>query len=183
MDDLIIREQGTKTLDAETTAIVSATIKEILSPILAGMADFMARNTEAMERMAAQQKIQSDRMEALEKQIRLNTPVTPAQVKHLQAEIRKRARDLLSKKSLENDPKAVNKTAASIRKAVLTRYGVAALNEIPRHEYSITMNQIDTWNDTLVMLDVAREAKKRAVPGKSNNGFDDKQSSGLLEEG
>ena len=60
-------------------------IQEVLSPVLEAMAKFMQNNTEALERLSAAQKMQSDRMEALERQIRLNTLVTPAQVMLLAA--------------------------------------------------------------------------------------------------
>ena len=100
-------------------------------------------------------------MEALERQIRLNTLVTPAQVRYINDAIRKHARELLLKPELSDDAKAVKSLSASIRKSITTRYGVAALYEIPRHEYSVVMQQIDTWNDMLLMRDVIKAARKR----------------------
>lgn len=147
--------------NTQVPAELAVMLQEILSPIFQTLGEFVANNTEAMNRMAAQQHIQSDRLEALEKQIRLNTLVTPTQVKYINEEIKKRARELLAKKGFEDDRKAVNALSGKIRKAVLSRYGVAALHEIPKHEYSVTLSMISSWSDALALLDIVKEAKKR----------------------
>lgn len=147
--------------DPVLTAAVNAAIREVVAPLMASMAELMANNTEALQYLASQQKVQADRMEALERQIRLNTLVTPTQARYLNDAIRKRAREILSKKELDGDAKAVTRLSAAIRKAVLSRYGVAALHEIPKHEYSVAMQQIGTWNDALAVLDITRDARKR----------------------
>lgn len=136
-------------------------IRAILSPVLETMAVFMQNSTEALDRVAAAQKIQSDRMEALERQIRLNTLVTPTQVRYFNDAIKKHARELLAKKEMDDDAKAVTKLAGCIRKSVTARYGVAALHEIPKHEYSVVMQQIGTWNDLLTIRDITREVRQR----------------------
>lgn len=48
-----------------------------------------------------------------------------------------------------------------IRKAVLARYGIGNLREIPRHEYSVAMSQISLWNDVLAVRDVVKDARER----------------------
>lgn len=136
-------------------------IRAILSPVLETMAVFMQNSTEALDRVAAAQKIQSDRMEALERQIRLNTLVTPTQVRYFNDAIKKHARELLAKKEMDDDAKAVTKLAGCIRKSVTARYGVAALHEIPKHEYSVVMQQIGTWNDLLTIRDITCEVRQR----------------------
>ena len=45
-------------------------------------------NAQALEQLAGAQKVQNDRLEALEKQIRLNTLVTPQQVRYMNDAIR-----------------------------------------------------------------------------------------------
>lgn len=145
-----------------SSTVIAAVIQEILTPILAGMTELIGKNTEAVQYLAAQQKIQTDRMEALERQIRLNTLVTTAQVRYINDAIRKRARDILSKIKLENDKKAVTALSAAIRKAILSRYGVPALHDIPKHEYSVVMQQVDIWNDLLIVRDIAKQARFRA---------------------
>lgn len=143
------------------TAALGCVLREMLSPVLEAMTRFMQNNTEALERLSAAQRMQSDRMEALEKQIRLNTLVTPTQVRFFNDAIRKHAREVLAKSGLDQDAKAVKTLSASIRKSVTMRYGVAALHDIPKHEYSVVMQQIATWNDMLLTIDVVKEARMR----------------------
>lgn len=139
---------------------IGMVINEVLSPVLKTMAQFMAQNTEALERLATQQKLQSDRMEALEKQIRLNTLVTPTQVKYINDAIKRHAREILSKKGLEDDKPCVKKLSAAIRKSITARFGIAALHEVPKHEYSTVMTQVETWNDLLTVRDIVRGARE-----------------------
>ena len=137
-----------------------AVIQQVLGPIMENMARMFAQNAQALEQIAATQQAQADRMEALEKQIRLNTLVTTKQVQYINNSIRARARELLMKKEIE-DAKAIQKISNAIRKSILSRYGVAALHEIPKHEYSVVMNQVNMWNDMLCMRDVVKEVRSR----------------------
>ena len=75
--------------------------------------------------------------------------------------IRQRARMLLDKKGIY-DKKATTKLGNAIRKAVLSRYGISNLREIPKHEYNVAMSQIEIWSDVLTVRDIAKEAKERA---------------------
>lgn len=152
---------GNEIITANEKSIISQTITDILTPILSTMADMVKRNTEALERLAAQQKVQSDRMEALERQIRLNTLVTPTQAKFLNDAMRQKARDILSRWTYEGDKKAVNALAGKIRRSVCSRYGIASVNEIPKHEYSVAMEHIAVWNDLLIVRDVCNAARER----------------------
>lgn len=155
-------------------------LNAILSPVMETIAALLKNNTEAVQALAAQQKIQSDHLAALEQQIRLNTLVTPAQVKYIGAAIQKRSRELLAKKGLENDKKCVNAISKAIRKGVLARLGAAAVHDIPKHEYPVVMQQIGTWNDMLMIMDVSREGKARKA-AENPNGID-KDFSGLTED-
>lgn len=167
--------------DATMVAAVNVAIREVIMPFMASLSEMMKNNAEALQYLAAQQKVQTDRMEALEKHIRLNTLVTPTQSRYLNDAIRKRAKEILNKKGCDDDKKAVTKLSAAIRKAVLSRYGIASLNEIPKHEYSVAMQQIDTWNDAMMVMTVVRDAKKRLELEKNMWG-DDKDCSGLVED-
>lgn len=146
------------TLTPEQAEIIPAVIQQVLGPVMAQMTELLRNNTEALTQLAHAQQIQSDRMAALEKQIRLNTLVTPQQVRYINDAIRARARELLYKRGIDSD-KAIRKLGNAIRKSVLSRYGVAALHEIPKHEYSVTMNHVSTWNDMLCVRDVVKEAR------------------------
>lgn len=169
--------------DATMVAAVNVAIREVIMPFMASLSEMMKNNTEALQYLAAQQKVQTDRMEALEKQIRLNTLVTPTQSRYLNDAIRKRAKEILNKKGCDEDKKAVTKLSAAIRKAVLSRYGIASMNEIPKHEYSVAMQQIDTWNDALTVMTVAREAKGRIQQAQRPvASYAEKDYSGLVED-
>lgn len=122
---------------------IGATVKELLTPVMSAMAEFMRQSTEALNKIALQQKIQSDRLEALERQMRLSTPVTKVQGKYINDAIRERARLLLE----NGDKQQVNKLAAVIRKYLLTRYGVGCISEIPKCEYEVAMKAVEMWND------------------------------------
>ena len=141
---------------------VSAAITEIMRPVIQSMGKLLQQNAEALERLAASQAVQNNRLEALEKQIRLQTPITTKQAQYLNDAIRNRARELLDKRELSGDKWAVTKLGNAIRKDVLARYGVAGLREIPRHEYQVAMNQIGMWSNALVIRDVVKEARERA---------------------
>ena len=140
---------------------VSAAITEIMRPVIQSMGKLLQQNAEALERLAASQAVQNNRLEALEKQIRLQTPITTKQAQYLSDAIRSRARELLDKRDLSGDKWAVTKLGNAIRKDVLARYGVAGMREIPRHEYQVAMNQIGMWSNALVIRDVAKEARER----------------------
>lgn len=144
-------------------------IQKILAPTLEMMARLIQNSTEAVERVAATQKIQTDRLEAIERQIRLNTPISKQQEKYLNDAIRAKARELLLKRSVEDD-KATRKLAAAIRKSVLARYGIASMREIPKHEYSVAMSQINLWNDALCVRDAVKEARWRNEGTKGDMG-------------
>lgn len=149
------------TLTPEQAQIIPAVIQQVLGPVMAQMTELLKNNTEALSQLANAQQLQSDRMEALERQIRLNTLVTPQQVRYINDAIRTRARELLDKRGVESD-KAIRKLGNALRKSILSRYGVAALHEIPKHEYNVTMNHVSTWNDMLCVRDVVKEARIHA---------------------
>ena len=134
-------------------------LTRLLSPVLDAMGRMMRLNAEALDRMAATQKVMGDQVAALEKQVRLNTPVTPTQVRHCNDAIRRRARELLAKRELADDAKAVKALGGMIRKAVLARYGVGALHEVPKHEYSVALSLVATWNDALAVRDVVKKVR------------------------
>ncbi len=114
---------------------------------------------DGLMQLSVSQTATNDRMEAMEKQMRLHTPVTPKQVRCFNDVIRATARELLIKRGAEGDRKATTLLCNTIRKAVLMRYGVAALHEIPRHEYPVVIVQIETWNDALCVRDVLKRAR------------------------
>lgn len=136
-------------------------ITEIMRPVMETVSKLLENNTAALEQLSAAQSIQNDRLEALEKQIRLQTPVSGKQVGYLNDAIRERARSLLEKYGYENDKKTVTRVGNAIRRAVLARYGISCLREIPRHEYTVAMSQVSMWSNALTVRDIVKEAQKR----------------------
>ena len=143
------------------TQVVAKVVEQIMRPLLESIGTLLKNNTEAMEQIATSQDVIRNRMEALEKQVRLQTPVTDRQARYLADAARAKARELLDKKQID-DKKAITKLAGLIKKSVLARYGIGSLRETPRCEYSVAMSQIETWNSALTVLDIVREARERA---------------------
>ena len=114
---------------------------------------------DGMRHLSLTQRELNDKMDAMEKTIRLHTPVTPKQVRFFNAAIREAGRKLLQKRGAEGDRKANTILGNTIRKDVLRRYGVAALHEIPRHEYPVVLSQIATWNDAIKVRDAIKKAR------------------------
>lgn len=135
-------------------------VAEIIQPVVMAMGKLLENNTAALNQLAATQSAQNERLEALEKQIRLQTPVTVRQVSYLNSAIRDRARELLDRRGCADDRKAVTKLSAGIRRSVLARYGIAAMKEIPRHEYGVALAQIQMWQNALMVRDVAKTARE-----------------------
>ena len=71
-------------------------VAEIISPVMKTIGKLLENNTAALEQLSSAQSVQNDRLEALEKQIRLQTLVTSKQVYYLNDAIRMRARRSLS---------------------------------------------------------------------------------------
>ena len=165
-EEIITREEKTEEIPVEMpelAPIVGNIVAEMMRPVMKTIGKLLENNTAAMEQISATQAVVNDRLEALEKQIRLQTPVSNKQVTYLNDAIRHRSREHLSKRSVDGDKKAVSKLGNQIRKSVLSRYGVATLREIPKHEYLVAMSQIETWNDPITVLDVVKEARERGT--------------------
>lgn len=161
------------TLDEAEVKAVALTVREMMTPLLETIGKMLENNTQAMDQIAAAQQMTSDRIEALEKQVRLTMPMTGKQAQYINDAIRARARELLDKRGFADDKKAVTRLANAIRKSVLARYGVGGVREIPKCEYTVTMSQIERWNNSLAVLDVVKEARgraKEAVPDVDSAG-------------
>ena len=136
-------------------------LENILRPVLSPLAELLKNNTAALEQLSSAQSIQNDRLAALEKQIRLQMPITSTMQRYLNDAIRARARELLDKYGVD-DKKAITKISNAIRRSVLARYGICNLREIPKHEYDVARSQIGMWKDALILRDVVKEARESA---------------------
>lgn len=145
----------TQSAEIENREGIAALISEVMKPVLTAMAELISQNTEAMEKLSAQQKIQSDRMEALERQIRLNTPVTPAQARYINTAIKDRAKELLYDRLPDADSKKITKLSREIRKSLLSQFGIGSIAELPKFEYKVAMEAIAMWNSRIKVREVA----------------------------
>lgn len=132
-------------------------VAEIISPVMKTIGKLLENNTAALEQLSSAQSVQNDRLEALEKQIRLQTLVTSKQVYYLNDAIRMRARELLDKRSVSD-----NKAITKLGNPVLARYGVSSLRDVPKHEYNVALSQIGMWNDILSVRTVAAQFRNNA---------------------
>lgn len=153
-------EKALSTLTPEQAQVIPAIVQHMMGPLVEAMGKLLENNTAALQQLSAAQQVQNDRLEALERQIRLNTPVTRQQVRYLSAAMKEHALELLDKSSV-SDPKAVRKLVGIIKKDVLSHYGITALEEIPKHEYNVAMHNIETWNNMRIVREVVKEARKR----------------------
>ena len=159
-NELISREETA--LSNEQVQAISIAVQGIVAPVMEQIGKILEHNTQAMERIAATQQLMSARISELEKQVRLKTPMSRSQERHLNDAIRQRARELMDAKGYGEDKKAVNRLAGMIRRSVLARYGVDSLREAPAYDYDVAMEQAENWNDLLAIRDVAKEARQRA---------------------
>lgn len=141
------------------TAIVAAAA-DMMRPLIESVAKLLTGNVEALQQIAGALDMQNERMAALERTIKKRLPVTPAQVRYMNDAIRKRTHALLDGKE-DIDAKAYTKLGNAIRRDVLVRCGAGSLRELPDHEYSASMDQIETWNNVLVIRDAIWEARDR----------------------
>lgn len=153
--------KATMSIPKDMMQAMSAAIQAMMEPVMRNMAEILERTNRAMEQISAAQTAQSSRMEALEKQIRLQTPITAKQAQYISAAIRAKARELLDKRGLSGNAWAVKKLGNAIRRDVLARYGTGSLREIPKYEYQVAMNQIAIWMDALTIRDIAKEAREK----------------------
>lgn len=136
-------------------------VQEIMQPLFESLSKILTSNAEALQQIAAAQSVQADRLEALELQMRLKTPMTSKQASYINDAIKARSRDILDKYGLSDDKKAVTKLSNIIRKSVLLRYGVGGVRDIPQHEYSVVLSQISIFQNVIQIKDVVREARNR----------------------
>ena len=144
-----------------TPEALGGIITELMRPVMQTIGKMLENNTAALEQLSAAQSVQNDRLEALEKQSRLQTKVDSKQVSYLNDAIKHKARELLDKRQVD-DSKSITKLGNLIRKAVLKRYGISTLRDVPKHEYNVALSQIDMWSDLLAVRDVVKEARSRA---------------------
>ncbi|MEG2469473.1 MAG: hypothetical protein RSB86_19040 [Comamonas sp.] len=103
---------------------------------------------QAMRGMADMARATNERMTSLEQQVRLLTKVTPLQASEINTAMKQRASELCESHHAPGCDKAV---AAAIRRDVRLMQGVQSLRELPRCEYTVTLQQVRLWDDYKIM--------------------------------
>ena len=134
----------------------------------------MGQMVELMRGVAESQRILNERVEMLEKQNALATRVTAAQTCEISKAIQRRAEELCTEYGLDRVEerhvsvychKIREPIARAIRKAVKLAAGVNSLRELPRCEYSVTLEQIALWEDYRAITTV-KERFSNAYPSE-----------------
>lgn len=111
-----------------------------------------------MQGMANTLALMNQRMEQLERQVKLLTPLTSAQEKALGEKIKQRAEELREEYRLS--AACVPAIANAIRKELKLVGGVRALRELPRMEYLVYVERVSLWDDYSTMRAIRKNAMK-----------------------
>lgn len=141
---------------------LSNAVQGMIAPVFEQFGQILERTNQAIERIAAANQMMNSRITELEKQVRLQKPVSRSQENYINEAIRKRARELLEAKGLAHDRRAMTKLGGMIRKAILARYGASGLRDYPAYDYETALEQAARWNDPLAVREIVKEARKRA---------------------
>ena len=138
---------------------VGEVLHAMMMPIVEPLAIMLKQSTEAIERLSATQSIMAKQIEALEKQVRMNTPVTSVQTRYLNNAIRDKAAETIERFG-RSDKAARDALARRIRRDILIRSGISSMRELPKCEYEVALKQISTWNNAIVIRDIVRNIQK-----------------------
>ena len=107
--------------------------------------EMLGQMCELMRGMAETIRATNERMDRLEHQIAMLTPVTAAQSKAISDAMKQRAIELATQYGLPDA--AVRDIVTAIRRAVKLDAGVRSVNELARTLYGVYMEQIGYWDD------------------------------------
>jgi hypothetical protein len=138
----------------EDTGMTASTEQQLQAATAA-----LSQMQQLMLGMADAIRAANTRMEKMERQLELLTPITGAQERALRAEIRRRAEALSGLYRLPDGSRTA--IAAAIRAGLKGEAGVRAMRELPRIEYSVLLERVALWDD----YDTMRAIRKRARDG------------------
>lgn len=138
---------------------VGNVVREMMMPIIEPLCMMLKQNTEALERISATLNLQGKQIEALERQVRMNTPVTSVQAKYLNNAVREKAIESLARFD-RTDKNARDALARRIRRDILVRGGISCMREVPKCEYDVVLKQIETWSNAVAIREIIRNIPK-----------------------
>lgn len=124
------------------------------------MLQAIAQMAKGINDLAMMLRVTNERMDALEKEVRRLTKVTPAQANALNQAIRNRATELCSKHRADGCEKMIS---GAIRKNLKLGCGISSVRELPRSDFALAIQRIDMWDDY-------RQIKEIKAKGATKNG-------------
>lgn len=149
------QRENTGMVPAQDAGGALAMVQTVMEGFVGQITRVLENNSRAMEQCAQAVNGVNERMNELEKQMRVNTPLTHAMANYLTKAIRDRARELAATNAPEY-PKAPAAVGREIRKALFTHYGVSDMRSIPRHAYDVAMERVQAQRWTTKMDDAVR---------------------------
>lgn len=116
----------------------------------------LRRMGDVLATMAAMLQATTESMEQLRRQVRLLEKVTPAQASALNRVIRERAVEICAIYMVRDGEKPA---ASAIRKAFRLQFGVKTAKELPRCDYEIAMEAIQSWDDYAAMKKIREKVR------------------------
>lgn len=121
------------------------------------MMQAVAQMARGINDLALMLRTTNERMDALEKEVRRLTKVTPAQAKAVNTAIKDRAAQLCDTHHADGCEKAVG---AAIRKSLKLGCGVSSIRELPHSDYALAMQRVEMWDDYRLIRDIRNKARR-----------------------
>lgn len=121
------------------------------------MMQAVAQMARGINDLALMLRTTNERMDALEKEVRRLTKVTPAQAKAINAAIKDRAAVLCDTHHAEGFDRTVS---AAIRKHLKLGCGISSIRELPRSDYALAMQRIEIWDDYRMIRELRNKNRR-----------------------
>lgn len=126
-------------------------VGEDLAPVLVAVNQL----AQAMQSMGDMMRMTGERMSAMERELKLLTPVTGVQKGAIHTAIRERAAELCESYHAAGCEKSV---CAAIRRELRLQFGINNISSLPRCEYQVAMQSVALWDDYKAMKGIKAKA-------------------------
>lgn len=147
------------------TEIVAAAASAIVTPddqlpgqVPPKVEQTLSQMVQLMASMADMIRATNAHVAQLEHQVRQLTKVTPAQATAINGAIRARAAELCAMHRAAGCEKQISN---AIRKDIKLQSGAQSVRELPRCEYTVTMQQVAMWDDYKAIRAIKRKKEVR----------------------
>lgn len=111
---------------------------------------------QTMQSFGDMMRLTSDRMSAMERELKLLTPVTGVQKGAIHTAVHERAAELCESYHATGHEKAV---CAAIRRELRLQFGINNISSLARCEYQVAMQSVALWDDYKIMKGIKAKAK------------------------